>query len=131
MCFRAFKVSEDLKISHEVEEMASHTAGRKYNVTSGQIGGRRRGKTHMAIHGNWQFKCAIPEVCASKNLSTGKCQMESKIPRQFRNGWKDPFFLSIKCVAERTAYCISAEVSPSGSTSGHGIHMTLMQIIRW
>ena len=127
MCFRPIKVSEYLKISHEAEEMASHAAGRKYNVTSGRMEG---GDTHVAIHGNWQVKCAVPKVCASKSLSTGKCQMKSKVSRQFSNWWKDPFFLSIKCVLERTAYWINVEVSPSRSTSGHGIHMTLMQIIR-
>jgi len=120
MCFRPFKVSEDLKIRNKAEEMASHAAGRKYNVTSGQRGG---GEKHLAIHGNWQFKCAVQKVSASKSLCTDKCQMESKVSRQFRDGWKDPFFLSRNCVLERT-------VSPSGSTSGHGIHKALRQIIR-
>jgi len=115
-------MSEGLKISHEAEEMASHAAGRKYNVTSGQIGGGAR-KPTLAIQGNWQLKCAVPKVCASKSLSTGNCLMESKVSRQFRKGWKDPFFPSRNCVFERT-------VSPSGSTSGHAVYKALMQIIR-
>jgi len=88
MCFRPFKVSEDLKIRHKAEEMASHAAGRKYNEGKGG-----KTHTHLAIHGNWQFKCAVPKVSASKSLCTGKCQMESKVSRQFRNGWKDNFLL--------------------------------------
>jgi hypothetical protein len=48
LCFRPFKVSEDLKISHEAEEMASHAAGRKYNVTSGE-GGKKKLWQSMGI----------------------------------------------------------------------------------
>jgi hypothetical protein len=99
--------------------MASHAAGRKYNVTSGEGGEKEKA---LAIHGNWQFKYAVPKVSAGKSLSPGY-QMESKVSRQFRTGWWDPFFLSRNCVLERRLF-------PSGSTSGHGIYKALMQIIR-
>jgi hypothetical protein len=66
MCFRPFKVSEDLTIRHEAEEMASHAAGRKYNVTSGERGGRKKtlgNPLELAIQ-----MCSIKSQCQQKSL---------------------------------------------------------------
>jgi hypothetical protein len=82
MCFGPFKVSEDLKITHKAEEMANHPAGRKY-MTSRQ---KKKKKPWKSL-GKWQFKCAVSNVDANKNLSTGKSNIESKVSRQFRNRW--------------------------------------------